>query len=125
MWCAWVLRRYRREQASPGRIEKSLQAVEKPQHVNAKQLSPNFKPMIGPQWPLKPAQGAPRHLQKSVRPAQESLKPAQAPGPAEQFPGAPGESGKSALVYELPTVPFLQPKLRNNWTDQQNTILKH
>src|SRR6266446_2989251 len=106
MWCAWVLRRYRREQASPGRIEKSPQAVEKPQHVNAKQLSPNFKPMIGPQWPLKPAQGAP--------------KPAQAPGPAEQFPGAPGESGKRAFVYERPTLPDRKPKLPNNWAGQQN-----
>ena len=120
MWCAWVLRRYRREQASPGRIEKSPQAVEKPQHVNAKQLSPNFKPMIGPQWPLKPAQGAPRQLQKSVRPAQESLKPAQAPGPAGQVLGAPGESGKRAFVYERPTLPDRKPKLPNNWAGQQN-----
>src|SRR5260370_42057473 len=81
MWCAWGLRRYRKEQASPGRIEKSAPAVEKPQQVDAKQLSPNFKPMIGPQWPLKPAPGTPRQLQRSARPAQASLKPAQAPGP--------------------------------------------
>ena len=120
MWCAWVLRRYRKEQASPGRIEKSAQTVEKPQQVSGKQLSPNFKPMIGPQWPLKPAQGAPRQLQKSVRPAQESLKPAQAPGPAGQFPGAPDESGKRAFVYERPTLPDRKPKLPNNWAGQQN-----
>ncbi len=120
MWCAWVLRRYRKEQASPGRIEKSAQTVEKPQQVSGKQLSPNFKPMIGPQWPLKPAPGAPRQLQKSVRPAQESLKPAQAPGPAGQFPGAPDESGKRAFVYERPTLPDRKPKLPNNWAGQQN-----
>ena len=120
MWCAWVLRRYRKEQASLGRIEKSAPAVEKPQQVDAKQLSPNFKPMIGPQWPLKPAPGAPRQLQKSVRSAQESLKPAQAPGPAGQFPGAPDESGKRAFVYERPTLPDRKPKLPNNWAGQQN-----
>src|SRR6266568_7294378 len=74
MWCAWVLRRYRKEQAGPGRIEKSAQAVERAQQVGTKQLSPNFKPMIGPQWPLKPAQGATRPVQRSVRSAQESLK---------------------------------------------------
>jgi hypothetical protein len=120
MWCAWVLRRYRKEQAGPGRIEKSAPAVEKPQQVDAKQLSPNFKPMIGPQWPLKPLQGAPRQLQRSARPAQESLKPAQAPGPAGQFPGAPDESGKRAFVYERPTLPDRKPKLPNNWAGQQN-----
>jgi hypothetical protein len=120
MWCAWVLRRYRKEQAGPGRIEKSAQTVEKPQQVSGKQLSPNFKPMIGPQWPLKPAPGAPRQLQRSVRPAQESLKPAQAPGPAGQFPDAPDESGKRAFVYERPTLPDRKPKLPNNWAGQQN-----
>jgi len=120
MWCAWVLRRYRKEQASPGQIEKSPQAVEKPQQVNAKQLSPNFKPMIGPQWPLKPAQVAQRQLQKSVRPAPESLKSAQTPGPAGQVLGAPGESGKRAFVYERPTLPDRKPKLPNNWAGQQN-----
>jgi hypothetical protein len=120
MWCAWVLRRYRKEQASPGRIEKSAPAVEKPQQVDAKQLSPNFKPMIGPQWPLKPAPGAPRQLQRSLRPAQESLKPAQAPGPAGQIPGAPGDPEKRAFVYERPTLPDRKPKLPNNWAGQQN-----
>src|SRR5437879_4970760 len=97
MWCAWVLRRYRKELAGPGRIEKSAQAVEK-QQVGAKQLSGNFKPMIGPQWPLKPAQGATRPVQRSVRPAQELLKPTQTPGPAGQAPGAPGDPGKTAFV---------------------------
>src|SRR5260370_26918799 len=120
MWCAWVLRRYRKEQASPGRIEKSAQTVEKPQQVSGKQLSPNFKPMTGPQWPLKPAPGTPRQLQNSVSAAQESLKPAQAPGPAGQFPGAPDESGKRAFVYERPTLPDRKPKLPNNWVGQQN-----
>ena len=120
MWCAWVLRRYRKEQASPGRIEKSAPTVEKPQQVDAKQLSPNFKPMIGPQWPLKPGQGAARPVQRSVRPAQESLKPAQTPGPAGQAPGAPGDPGKRAFVYERPTLPDRKPKLPNNWAGQQN-----
>src|SRR5260370_38049359 len=38
MWCAWVLRRYRKEQASPGRIEKSPQAVEKPQRSEERRV---------------------------------------------------------------------------------------
>jgi hypothetical protein len=120
MWCAWVLRRYRKEQASPGRMEKSKQAVQPPGEMIAKPLSSNFKPMIGPQWPLKPAQGASRQLQRSVRPTQESLKPAQAAGPAGQIPGAPGDPGKRAFVYERPTLPDRKPKLPNNWAGQQN-----
>src|SRR5229473_3332709 len=28
-WCAWVLRRYRKEQRSPERVEKSTQTVQK------------------------------------------------------------------------------------------------
>src|SRR5258708_23905007 len=120
MWCAWVLRRYRKEQAGPGRIEKAAQAVEKPLRVGAKELAANFKPMIGPQWPLKSVQGATRPVQRSVRPAQESLKPTQTPGPAGQAPGAPGDPGKRAFVYERPTLPDRKPKLPNNWAGQQN-----
>src|SRR5260370_3644565 len=41
MWCAWVLRRYPKEQGSPGRIGKSAQTVQKPHRVNGQQLSPN------------------------------------------------------------------------------------
>src|SRR5713226_6123072 len=89
LWCAWVLRRYRKEQASPGRIEKSTQTVQKPQQVNAKPRSANFKPMIGPQWPLKAVPGASRPVQRSVRPTQDSSKPPQTPGPAGQTPAAP------------------------------------
>src|SRR5713226_8756404 len=54
MWCAWVLRRYRKEQASPGQMQKSKQAMQPRGEMIGKPLSPNFKPMIGPQWPLKP-----------------------------------------------------------------------
>src|SRR5467141_3418347 len=118
MWAAWVLRRYRKEQASPGRIEKYTQAVQKPQQASAKPLSANFKPMIGPQWPLKAVPGASRPVQRSVRPTQDSSKPTQTPGPAGQTPGAPeapSNRGKRAFVYERPTLPDRKPKLPANW----------
>src|SRR2546422_5955055 len=87
LWCARVFRRYRGGQASPGRIEKSTQAFQTPPQVSAKPLSANFKPMIGPQWPLKAVPGAARPAQRSIsqhkrqrsrRKRQE--RPAQAPG---------------------------------------------
>ena len=120
LWCARVLRRYRKEQTISGRIDKSTQAVQKPDQANAKLLPPNFKPMIGPQWPLKSLPGATRPLQRSVRPAQEPMKPAQTPGPAGQIPGAPGNPNKPAFVYERPTLPDRKPKLPANWAGQQD-----
>ena len=120
LWCARVFRRYRGGQASPGRIEKSTQAFQTPPQVSAKPLFANFKPMIGPQWPLKAVPGAARPAQRSIRPAQESAKPAQTPGPAGQAPGAPGNPNKPAFLYERPTLPDRKPKLPANWAGQQN-----
>jgi len=96
-WFAWQLRRYKKEQASPAMIEKSKQAVQAPPQVIAKPLSPNLKPMIGPQWPLKPPNGTP---------------------PLVQPPGPPGK--KPVFVYERPTLPDRKPKLPANWPGRQN-----
>jgi hypothetical protein len=119
VWCAWVLRRYRKEQGSPGRMEKSKQAMQPRGEMIAKPLSPNFKPMIGPQWPLKSLPGSARPIQRSARPAQEPIKPAQAPGPASQTPAAPSNPNKQVFVYERPTLPDRPPKFPANWAGQQ------
>jgi hypothetical protein len=119
VWCAWVLRRYRKERGSPGRMEKSKQAMQPRGEMIAKPLSPNFKPMIGPQWPLKSLPGSARPIQRSARPAQEPIKPAQAPGPASQTPAAPSNPNKQVFVYERPTLPDRPPKFPANWAGQQ------
>src|SRR6266852_3827444 len=119
-WSAWVLRRYRKEQAGAGTSEKSKQAVQAGQIMNHP-LPPNMKPMIGPQWPVKAPQWTARPAQRPVRPAtQRSIKPAQTPAPAlqapgGQAPGAPSNPNKPAFVYERPTLPDRKPKLPNNW----------
>ena len=96
MWCAWVLRRYQKEKAGPERMEKSKQAGQTQAQVAAKPLSQNFKPMIGPQWPLKTERGA--------------AKPAQ-----------PGQQGKKPVfVYERPTMPERPPKFPANWAGKQD-----
>jgi hypothetical protein len=119
-WFAWQVRRYRKEQASPSRLEKSKQALQTPPQVIGKPLSPNFKPMIGPQWPLKPLSGAARPVQRSVRPAQDSMKPAQTPGPTGRAPEAPNNPNKPAFVYERPTLPDRKTKLPANWAGQRD-----
>ena len=95
-WCAGILRRYQKEKASPGRMEKPKQSAQTPAQVVAKPLSPSFKPMIGPQWPLKTAPGASQ-------------------------PAAPGQQGKKPVfVYERPTLPDRKPKFPANWAGQQD-----
>ena len=118
-WSAWVLRRYRKEQASAGSIEKSRQAVQAPP-VIAKPLSPNFKPMIGPQWPMKTMPGAARPKQMPLRSAPESMNPTPKPAPAGQATDAPSNPNKPAFVYERLTWPDRKPKLPNNWPGLQD-----
>jgi hypothetical protein len=122
-WFAWQVRRYRKEQAGPGSREKSQRAVQAPPQIMNMPLSPNLKPMIGPQWPLKTLPGAARPVQWPVKPAaQESRKPAQTPppAPAGQAPEAPNNPNKPAFVYERPTLPDRKPRLPNNWPGQQD-----
>src|SRR5437879_68718 len=96
-WFAWQVRRYRKEQAGTGSVEKPRQAVQaRPQTIKMP-LPPNMKPMIGPQWPLKTVPGAARPAKRPFRPAQEPMKPAQTPVPAGQAPGAPKNPNKPAF----------------------------
>jgi hypothetical protein len=95
-WFAWQVRRYRKEQANGGSGEKSEQAFQAASKVIAKPLSPSFKPMIGPQWPLKT-------------------------GPGASQPSQPGQQGKKPVfVYERPTLPDRKPKFPANWAGQQD-----
>jgi hypothetical protein len=96
-WFARQAWRYRKEKASAAKSGKSKLAAPE---VVARPLSPNFKPMIGPQWPLKTPTGI--------------ATPARPPGP----PGPPGK--RPMFVYERPTLPDRKPKFPANWPGQQN-----
>jgi hypothetical protein len=119
-WCAWLLRRYRKEQAGTGSIEKARQAVQAPPQMMKKLTSPNMKPMIGPQWPLKSLPAAGRPIQRSARPTEDPVKPAETPNPADQAAEAPGNPQKPRFVYERPTLPDRKPKLPANWPGRQD-----
>jgi hypothetical protein len=99
LWVAGVvmfarqLRSYFKEKSEPAARRKSAEAA-KP---TASPLSPNLKPMIGPQWPRKAA-GTPRQ--------------------AKPNPPAPNGKSKPAFVYERPTLPDRKPKLPANWPGQ-------
>jgi hypothetical protein len=124
-WSAWVLRRYRKEQANGGSSEKSKQAAQTATQIGNRPLPANMKPMIGPQWPLKTLPGAARMLPRPVRSAPAPMKPAQTPAPAGQAPGvqapgAPNNPKKPGFVYERPTLPDRKPKLPNNWPGRED-----
>src|SRR2546423_1296184 len=119
-WFAWQVRRYRKEQAGTGSVEKSRQALQAPPQTMKMSLPLNMKPMIGPQWPLKTAPGAARPVQRPFGPAQDPRKPAQTPVPAGQTTGAPKNPNKPAFVYERPTLPDRKTKLPANWPERQD-----
>jgi hypothetical protein len=95
-WFAWQLKRYFKEKANPAPGKKLAQTTKATGPVAKAPLSPNLKPMIGPQWPLKAVQGPP---------------------PAAQ--GA-GQGKKPAFVYERPTLPDRKPKLPANWPGRRD-----
>lgn len=95
-WFAWLLKRYFKEKSNPAPGKKFAQAAKARTQAAKVPLSPNMKPMIGPQWPLK------------------------VPGaPAQAAPGG-GQGKKPLFVYERPTLPDRKPKLPANWPGQQN-----
>jgi len=96
-WFAEQLRRYFKEKSSPAALKKEAQKAKAQLAATKVPLSPNLKPMIGPQWPLK----------TDKEPAQAGAKPA-----------PPGK--KPVFVYERPTLPDRKPRLPANWPGRQD-----
>ena len=96
-WFAEQLRRYLKEKSSPTAVKKAAQRAKAAPLATKVPLSPNLKPMIGPQWPLK-----------------TDKEPAQAPGK----PTPPGN--KPVFVYQRPTLPDRKPRLPANWPGRQD-----
>ena len=85
-------------------------------------LPPGMKPMIGPQWPVKPGARTswpklPKE-QPTVAARPQTLQPHETEAPAEVHAQTsqinPNEK-KRGFVYERPTLPDRKPKLPNNW----------
>ena len=96
MWVAWQLKGYRNQKDGSAEVEQLAQEPKPNGKVVAKPLSPSFKPMIGPQWPVKTAPGA----------------------AAKSIPGQQGK--KPVFVYERPTLPDRPPKFPANWGGAQD-----
>jgi hypothetical protein len=102
LWFARQAKRYYKERSGPAAVRKAARAVKPPEPTVVGPLPPGMKPMIGPQWPLKP-------VQKTTSPGN---------GGARQ--DVPGKTDKPAFIYERPTLPDRKPKLPANWPGQQD-----
>ena len=96
-WFAGQLKRYFKEKSEPPAKKKRVEAAKTAAQPAKMPLSPNMKPIIGPQWPLKTGG---------------------TPGPAKPNPAPLNGKSKPAFVYERPTLPDRKPKLPANWPGQ-------
>jgi hypothetical protein len=112
-WFARQARSYYKEKSSLVAVKKTVQPIEQPPPATNGKLPPGMKPMIGPQWPLKPGG-------KSSAPAVtlSSSAPKPSSPPANQKPASPGSGNKPVFVYQRPTLPDRKPKLPANWPGQ-------
>jgi len=97
MWFAWQLKSYFKEKSKTEQQKKSKLPVKSPSQLAKGPVPTSMKPMIGPQWPPKPAQ----------RPAQVG-----------QNSDAQGK--KKGFIYERPTLPDRKPKFPANWPGRQD-----
>jgi hypothetical protein len=93
-WFARQLKRYFKEKSEPPAKRQRAESPKGPVQPAKMPLSPNMKPIIGPQWPLKTGG---------------------MPGQAKLVPAPPNGQSKPAFVYERPTLPDRKPKLPANW----------
>jgi hypothetical protein len=100
VWFARQARAYYKQRSRPASVSKAALPVESAPPAIVGSLPSGMKPMIGPQWPLKPAQ-------KTASPANGGARP--------DAPAKP----KPAFVYERPTLPDRKPKLPANWPGQE------
>lgn len=80
---------------------------------------PGMKPMIGPQWPVRPGAQtvwpkSPKRPKKVV-PAAPGVRPSPVPAQQNQTSETNSPEKKQRFVYERPTLPDRAPKLPNNW----------
>ena len=94
-------------------------------------LPPGMKPMIGPQWPLRPGSRPvwPKLPKKQPTTAAPSPTPAAPPSPVPAQLNQTSETNaaekKRRFVYERPTLPDRAPKLPNNWVNPDDKKAKN
>lgn len=120
LWCAHQFKDYFAEKS---KAENGKTPTPQPQQRTEAPkgplpLAPGMKPMIGPQWPVKPG---PRPSWPKLPKEQPAAGQPQAIQPPAATPTETSQTNsnekKRAFVYERPTLPDRLPKLPNNWVN--------
>ena len=135
-WFAHQWRGYLAEKSKPENGQ-TVQAAAAPR-VETREaplpLPPGMKPMIGPQWPVKPGSRPiwpklPKRQPASAAPPPPSSTPtvpsSSAPGQGSQISETDSPDKQPRFVYERPTLPDRAPKLPNNWVNPNNKKAKN
>jgi hypothetical protein len=122
----WFARQWRGYLTEKAKKEK---AVPPPTHSRASTpkrplaLPAGMKPMIGPQWPVRPGARPvwpklPKQPKKAAPAAPSpavAVRPSAVPAQQSQASETNSPEKRRPFVYERPTLPDRAPKLPNNW----------
>jgi len=118
----WFARQWRGYLAEKAKNEKTVPPpapAPGPTPKRSLAVPPGMKPMIGPQWPVRPGARtvwpkSPKRPKK-VALAAPSVRPAALPAEQNQTSETNSPEKEQRFVYERPTLPDRAPKLPNNW----------
>lgn len=118
----WFARQWRGYLAENAKNEKTVPPPAPAPGPTAKRslpVPPGMKPMIGPQWPVRPGARtvwpkSPKRPKKVAPPA-PGVRPSAVPAQQSQTPETNSPEKSQRFIYERPTLPERAPKLPNNW----------
>jgi hypothetical protein len=119
IWFARQWRGYLAEKAKNEKTVPSPAPAPGPTPKRSLPVPPGMKPIIGPQWPVRPGARTvwpklPKRPKK-VAPAAPGVRPSAVPAQQNQTSETISPEKKQRFVYERPTLPDRAPKLPNNW----------
>ena len=132
----WFVRQWRGYLAEKAKDEKTVPPpapARGPTPKRSLPVPPGMKPMIGPQWPVRPGARTVRpklpKRPKKVAPAAPCPAPAVRPSAASDQQNQTCDTNspekQQRFIYERPTLPDRAPKLPNNWVHSDKKKAKN
>jgi hypothetical protein len=131
IWFAHQSRSYLAEKSKPENEKTVPPQPPAPAPTAPLPLPAGMKPMIGPQWPLRPGSRPvwPKSPKAQPTPPASSqapgVRPSAAPEQLNQTSQTNSTEKKRSFVYERPTLPDRAPKLPNNWLNPNGKKAKN
>ena len=131
IWFAHQSRGYLREKSENEKTVPPQAPAPAPTPPEPLPLPPGMKPMIGPQWPLRPGSRPawpklPKQRPTPAAPSQApDVRPSAAPAQLNQTSETDSAEKERCFVYQRPTLPGRKPKLPNNWVNPDDKKAKN